>query len=218
MRLPARCLTAGAAIIAGLASTGCVERTITITSEPSGALVTLGDNEVGRTPLTTGFKYHGTYDVLVTLEGYEPLRTTATAEAPIYEYPGPDLVAEVLPFTFRNEQAWHFVLEPRLESTLSQAQLEEGMLERASEMRALLDATEPPPPPKRPWLDGSLDEEAVPEQQSPAASAPALPGTPADERPIEEPADQPDEQPNEQQSSPPAAPMGTMMPVPSPAR
>ena len=186
-----------------LVCTGCVERTLTITSEPTGALITLGDNEVGRTPLETSIKYHGTYDVLVTLDGYEPLRTTATAQAPLYEYPGPDLVAEVLPFTFHNEQAWHFVLEPRLESSGSQAELEAGMLQRAAELRTLLDATEPPPPPSRPGLDGSLDEE-VPAEASPAPATEPVAGEPADE-PVSEPAPPAIE--------PPRAPIGTMTPM-----
>lgn len=43
--------------------TGCIERTITITSEPSGSLVHLNDEEVGRTPLTVPFTFYGVYDV-----------------------------------------------------------------------------------------------------------------------------------------------------------
>lgn len=42
---------------------GCIERTITITSEPSGSLVHLNDEPVGRTPLTVPFTFYGTYDV-----------------------------------------------------------------------------------------------------------------------------------------------------------
>jgi hypothetical protein len=42
---------------------GCVERTISITSEPRGALVYLNDEEVGRTPVSVPFTYYGVYDV-----------------------------------------------------------------------------------------------------------------------------------------------------------
>lgn len=51
-----------------LASVGCVERTITITSEPSGALVHLNDEEVGRTPLTVPFTFYGVYDVRLEMD------------------------------------------------------------------------------------------------------------------------------------------------------
>ena len=115
--------------------TGCVERRIQVTSEPSGALVWINDHEVGRTPVETTFKYHGAYDVRLELEGYEPLVTRADAVAPWYEYPGPDLAAEVLPFMVRNTQHWHFELEESAERRLSPAELEAELLERAGELR-----------------------------------------------------------------------------------
>lgn len=51
-----------------VAGFGCVERTITITSEPSGALVHLNDEEVGRTPLTVPFTFYGVYDVRLEMD------------------------------------------------------------------------------------------------------------------------------------------------------
>lgn len=51
------------ALLLLLPLTACVERTISITSTPSGALVHLNDQEVGRTPLTVPFTYYGVYDV-----------------------------------------------------------------------------------------------------------------------------------------------------------
>lgn len=49
-------------------SAGCVERVISITSEPSGSLVHLNDEEVGRTPLTVPFTFYGVYDVRLSHE------------------------------------------------------------------------------------------------------------------------------------------------------
>ncbi|MEM9296507.1 MAG: PEGA domain-containing protein [Planctomycetota bacterium] len=97
---------------ATLTGAGCVQRTITVTSEPPGALVSLNDVEVGRTPVTTDFLFYGVYDVRLTLDGYTPLRTQAEAEAPWWDYPGPDLFAEAVP-GLKSEVAWHFELEPR---------------------------------------------------------------------------------------------------------
>ena len=53
-RLSAFALTLGLLILSG-----CVDRTISITSTPSGALVYLNDEEVGRTPLVTPFTFYG---------------------------------------------------------------------------------------------------------------------------------------------------------------
>lgn len=51
------------------ALTGCVERLITVRSQPPGALVHLNDEEIGRTPVTVPFKFYGTYDVRLEHEG-----------------------------------------------------------------------------------------------------------------------------------------------------
>jgi len=126
-----------------LGSTGCVERRLEITSEPSGALVWVNDQQVGRTPTQASFLYHGVYDIRLELEGYEPLRTEAEAKPPMYEHAPLDFVAEALPLQLKNTQHWHFILEPSLESVLTTEQLEADLLARAAAMRAELDATAP---------------------------------------------------------------------------
>ena len=125
--------------VALASASGCVERRIFITSEPPGALVTLNDVEVGRTPLEVDFVWHGEYDVLLTLEGYEPLRTTARADAPIYEWPGIDLLAAAVPVTFRNHVRWAFELRPEDRDR-------EALLERARDLRETLNADNGPTP------------------------------------------------------------------------
>lgn len=128
----------------GLAAlTGCVERRIEITSEPTGALVWVNDQQVGRTPTQASFLYHGCYDIRLELDGYEPLRTEAETRPPIYEHAPLDLVAEALPLRLENVQRWHFVLEPSLESTMDKEQLESDLLARAAAMRSELQATAP---------------------------------------------------------------------------
>ncbi len=89
---------------------GCLERRIQVTSEPPGATVWLNDVEVGRTPLKTGFKYYGTYDVRVRKDGYEPIWTPRTANTPLWEVPPIDLAATALPVRIEREVAWHFDL------------------------------------------------------------------------------------------------------------
>jgi len=109
--------------------TGCVERRISITSDPSGARVWLNDQEVGETPVEVDFTWFGVYDVRLKKDGYEPLVTTAEAKAPLHEQPGIDFVAMAIPGTSRTNIAWHFTLEP------SEGKAE-GLLDRAKELRA----------------------------------------------------------------------------------
>jgi hypothetical protein len=92
--------------------TGCVRRTVIVTSTPSGALVYLNDREVGRTPVEVDITYYGRYDVRLVHDGYEPVQTFADANPPVWDMAGPDLLAEVAPLDLQSKIAWHFDLEP----------------------------------------------------------------------------------------------------------
>lgn len=129
-----------AAILLGtlVYATGCVDRRIAITSEPPGALVHLNDQEVGRTPLEVNFEWFGTYDVRLTLDGYEPITTSREAEPPLHEQPGIDLIALAMPMTSRTRIAWHFELQP---AEMDQASL----IERGMELGRRLNETQPDP-------------------------------------------------------------------------
>lgn len=59
LRPVSRCLPLAALFVLA----GCIERTITVTSKPAGALVYLNDEEIGRTPVTVPFTFYGVYDV-----------------------------------------------------------------------------------------------------------------------------------------------------------
>lgn len=90
---------------------GCVERRLIITSEPSGALIKVNDEPMGRTPLDVSFTWYGTYDLRLEHEGYQTLQTTREAEMPWWENPGPDLFAEAIP-NKRVEIKWHLQMQP----------------------------------------------------------------------------------------------------------
>lgn len=121
--------------LAAAALAGCSERRIRVTSEPPGALVWLNDREIGRTPVETGFTFHGDYDVRLELPGFEPIHTERRAKAPVHEYPGIDLVAMALPMKFENTIEWHFDLEPSLERSQSAEAFEEALVDRAEVLR-----------------------------------------------------------------------------------
>jgi hypothetical protein len=121
----AACLAVAVVLAAG----GCLERTVSITSDPPGAIVRMNDVEVGRTPITTEFTYYGVYDVRLNREGQEPLRVNQRAWAPIYEYPPFDLVATILPVPIRTKLQWHYELEP--EKRIATLEDEAALIERA---------------------------------------------------------------------------------------
>lgn len=114
-----------AAIIACAAISGCTSRTIVVTSDPPGALVTLNGVEVGATPVEVGFRYYGQYDLRMRKEGYQPLTAAPWANAPWYEYPPIDFL--LLPFPLETRVKWHYQLEPAsVEQDASDALIERG--------------------------------------------------------------------------------------------
>ena len=92
---------------------GCVERTLTVHSDPPGALVYLNDQEVGRTPFTKRFIWYGTYDVQVRKEGYQTLKTQTPVIAPWWQWLPFDFVAEVVPASFKDPHAVSYTLKPQ---------------------------------------------------------------------------------------------------------
>lgn len=116
--------------------TGCMSRRLHITSTPPGASVAINDVDVGRTPVEVDFTYYATYDVLLTLDGFEPLRTKAKARAPLYEYLPFDLPASMT--GVHTDVRWHFDLQPLPERTLPKEQFERDLLERAQNLRGTL--------------------------------------------------------------------------------
>jgi len=89
---------------------GCVERKLTITSEPSGALVYLSSVECGRTPVSIPFTWYGDYDVILRKDGYQGLHTHFKLTAPWYEIPPLDLFSELAPWKYRVDKSAHFEL------------------------------------------------------------------------------------------------------------
>ena len=132
-------------VAAAICSGGCLKRTISVTSDPPGALVWINDVEVGRTPLETDFTFYGTYDVRLRREGYEPIVTSAKAKTPIQEMPGIDLLAEAAPVRMHNVVRWHWTLVPLAEQSQSKEQGEQDLIARANELRA---KTQPPTAPE----------------------------------------------------------------------
>ncbi len=96
-----------------LTLTGCVERKLTINTEPAGALVWLNDEEIGASPVTVEFNWYGDYKVRISKEGYETLNTHRELKGPLHDAPILDFFAEVLwPGRILDEYEWTFNLSP----------------------------------------------------------------------------------------------------------
>ena len=117
------------ALAALVVLSGCVRRTITITTEPPGTLVWLNDREVGRTPVEVDFKHYGTYDVRLEHRGYEPMMTYGRADPPWWDHVVLDLIAELTPADIESRIEWHYVMEPLDDDR-------EALVNRARELRA----------------------------------------------------------------------------------
>ena len=91
--------------------TGCIERKVTISTEPSGALVLLNDEEVGTSPVTVGFEWYGDYSVQVSKDGYQTLKTHQNLKRPVADRFPFDLFADAFSSKIY-EYNWNFKLEP----------------------------------------------------------------------------------------------------------
>jgi len=137
-------LAGGSALLAG-----CVERRITIATEPTGAMVYVNDVEMGRAPVTFPFLWYGDYDVRLRLDRNEGtadspkivqyyLHTHRVAEAPPFQWMGIDLFAELLPLQFKDEKTWGFIVPAAAQPT------DEQLIADAKALKARMGATTEP--------------------------------------------------------------------------
>lgn len=118
---------------------GCVERTLAIRSNPPGALVTMNDQEVGRTPFARRFVWYGYYDVQVRKEGYQTLSTTTSVVAPWWQWVPFDFITELLPLHLEDRHVISYTLHP-----LSAAQVDpQSIVERGESLSTQLESGHP---------------------------------------------------------------------------
>lgn len=100
-------------LLAATCLSGCIERKLTITSEPAGALVIISDKEIGRTPVTTTWTWHGEYDIILRYpeKGYETLNESAKLSMRWYEIPPIDLLSYMAPWTYKDHRYLHYNLQ-----------------------------------------------------------------------------------------------------------
>jgi hypothetical protein len=108
-----------------------VQRRLTIRSNPPGARVYVGDEEIGTTPVSTDFVYYGTRKIRLVKDGYETLVVNQPIPTPWYQIPPLDFVSEnVVPGEIRDERVVNYQLVP-LQNVPS-----DQLLGRAEQLRA----------------------------------------------------------------------------------
>lgn len=120
-------------LIVSLFFAGCVERKLTINTEPQGALVVLNDEEIGTSPVTVSFEWYGDYNVAIRKEGYETLKTHRKLEGPWYDMFPFDFFAQlIIPDRIVDSYEWTFELAPQKQPT------REELIHNAQELKKQL--------------------------------------------------------------------------------
>lgn len=112
---------------------GCVERRLTINTEPQGGIVILNDEEIGISPVTVSFEWYGDYNVRISKEGFETLKTHRKLEGPWYDAFPFDFFAQILsPERIVDTYEWTFELAPQRQPT------REKLIQDAQELKKQL--------------------------------------------------------------------------------
>jgi hypothetical protein len=161
---------------------GCVQRRLTIRSNPPGARVYVGDEEVGTTPVSTDFVYYGTRKIRLVKDGFETMVVNQPIPAPWYQIPPLDFISEnVIPGEIRDERVVNFQLVPL------QAVSTDQLLARGEQLRStssppvmILNSTAPAPAHVPLPAVETLPDPGVPGPDfiPPSSGAPIVPGAP----------------------------------------
>ncbi len=110
---------------------GCVERRMTIRSNPPGAAVYVDDYQIGTTPVAVNYTYYGTRKVRLVKDGFETLTVYQPMPAPWYDWFGIDFFSEnVWPGKIRDERSYNYQMSPMVMVSNDQ------LLNRAEQLRA----------------------------------------------------------------------------------
>lgn len=189
--LPSRsaaCLGWLAVLSACAWGSGCVQRRLTIRSNPPGALVRIDNHEIGITPCSTDYIYYGKRHIQLVRDGYETVNDYRWIGPPWYEIPPIDLVTEhVVPWEVRDERIFDYDMLPQ------QVVPTQQLLGRAENLRQVTQADAaaaaraapptpaailPGPPVAGAPIPGNYPAAPAPLNTAPASPSPAYP-TPA---------------------------------------
>ncbi|MBN2577443.1 MAG: PEGA domain-containing protein [Pirellulales bacterium] len=130
-------------VLVFLCAGGCVQRRMTIRSNPPGALVYVDDyeNPIGMTPCSSNFTYYGTRKIRLVKDGYETLTVMQPIPEPWYEFPPLEFVAEnLVPGEIRDQRVLEYQLTPQMVVPTDQLRA------RAEQLRGSVHAAANVPP------------------------------------------------------------------------
>ena len=132
---------AAAVVLLSAGAAGCVQRRMTIRSNPPGALVYVDDYQLGQAPVSTDFIYYGTRKIRLVKDGYETLTVRQPFPIPWYEVFPLDFVTENLwPWEIRDERVVDLAM------TTAASPPPESVVARAEQARLAAGSLPAPPP------------------------------------------------------------------------
>jgi hypothetical protein len=171
-------------LLLAAAAAGCVQRRMTIRSDPPGALVYVDDYQIGTTPVSHDFVYYGTRKIRLVKDGYETLTVRQPFPIPWYEYFPLDFVSEnLIPWEIRDERVVDLSMAP------AAATPPEVVVARAEQAR-LAAGSLPPAAPAAGAAPSAIPPSAVQPLPAPPAATPQPFAAPARPLPVPQPFDQ----------------------------
>jgi hypothetical protein len=145
---------------------GCVQRRLTIRSNPPGALVYVDDYPIGNTPVSTNFTYYGTRKIRLVKDGYETLTVKQDIRTPWYEYVPIDFITEnLVPGKISDRRVLDYQLRPQMVVPTDQLQARAEDLRRSTHGSAAVPLVQPATVIQQP-------QPSVPSGNYPSASPP----------------------------------------------
>jgi len=130
-------------VVLALAAVGCVQRRMTIRSNPPGALVYVDDYQLGTAPVSHDFVYYGTRKIRLVKDGYETLTVRQPFPLPWYQFFPLDFVTEnLIPWEIRDERVVDLAMVPVA------ATPPESVVARAEQARLAAGSLPPAEPPR----------------------------------------------------------------------
>ena len=160
--------------LVGASSAGCVQRRLTIRTDPPGAMAYVDGYPIGTTPISTDFIYYGTREIRLVKDGYETVVVKQRIWPPWYEIPPLDFISEnLVPGELRDHRILEFRLQPQRITPPEQ------LVDRAERLRrgeivlpGTASGTTPPGPP----VPGQPPSAGVPRLIPPGGTGPGTSG------------------------------------------
>ncbi len=139
-----------AVVLALTALGGCVERRMTVRTNPPGAQLYVDDYEIGTTPCSVDFTYYGTRKIRLVKDGYETAVIKQPVPAPWYQYFPIDFVTEnLVPGHIRDERVVTYQMQPAAQIPTDQLVSRADALRQNTHLAAAANAQVRVTPPPR---------------------------------------------------------------------